>query len=86
MRIIMLSCLDVLTLQLKGENGISIGVTIIGSQNATSGANITLLVGQMQQDVSLTQHLLPNTHTHTHTHTHPHVHVICSSIQSLSLT
>jgi hypothetical protein len=38
--------------QLSQDGGISIGVTITDSQNTSVGANITILVGQMQQDVS----------------------------------
>lgn len=37
-------------IELKGKDGIIIVVTITDSQNTTSGANITLVVGQMQQD------------------------------------
>ena len=36
------------------NDGISIGVTVTESQNTSIGANVTLLVGQMQQDVSYT--------------------------------
>jgi hypothetical protein len=37
--------------QLSQDGGISIGVTITDSQNTSVGANVTILVGQMQQDV-----------------------------------
>ena len=40
--------------QLAQDGGISIGVTITESENTSVGANITILVGQMQQDVRLT--------------------------------
>ena len=38
--------------QLTQDGGISIGVTFTESQNTLVGANVTILVGQMQQDVS----------------------------------
>ena len=39
-------------MQLMEDDGISIGVTITESQNTSTGADVTILVGQMQQDVS----------------------------------
>ena len=42
--------------QLMKEDGISIGVTITESQNTSAGADVTILVGQMQQDVSYDMH------------------------------
>ena len=38
--------------QLTQDGGISIGVTITESENTSVGADVTILVGQMQQDVS----------------------------------
>ena len=38
-------------LQLSKDDGIKIDITLMESQNATSGANVSLLIGQMQQDV-----------------------------------
>ena len=38
--------------QLMNKGGIRIGVTITEPQNTSVGANVTILVGQMQQDVS----------------------------------
>ena len=38
--------------QLMNMGGISVGVTITEPQNTSVGANVTILIGQMQQDVS----------------------------------
>ena len=45
--------------QLMKDDGISIRVTITESQSTTSGANVTLLVGQMQQDVCSSTYIPP---------------------------
>ena len=43
------------------DDGISIGVTITESQNTSAGADVTILVGQMQQDVSYITLYIDNT-------------------------
>ena len=44
---VMLCCCE----QVKDEEGVTITVEFTESESVSSGANVTLLVGQMEQDV-----------------------------------